>query len=346
MGPAKPMNLRALANFLSVAEAGSLKAAADIVNIAQPALTRQIALLEHEFGAKLFLRHHRGVTLTEAGVRLREHAERILADVSLARAAMSNALDKPTGSISLGLPTALRTVFSSKLIAAYHRAYPHVQMKVHEAFVHVLEELMQLRQLDVAILFKSARKLDGFDLTSLATEDAYLVGPPQAGLDFHRPVSIKHLTEVPVILISRRNQLRLDAEQVMARHGLAFRPFMEVEGQPLTHDLVKTGTGYTITPYCSVQAELEARELSGAPIRGLTITWALAVNRVRAHAPAVRELVALIRTAADERVRTGSWRAVEANDARVEAHGRRQQRRRNRSASKRWRGVDEKRASD
>ena len=85
------MNLRALANFLSVAEAGSLKAAADIVHIAQPALTRQVALLEQEFGAKLFLRHHRGVTLTEAGQQFREHAERILAEVSRTRAAMSNA---------------------------------------------------------------------------------------------------------------------------------------------------------------------------------------------------------------------------------------------------------------
>ena len=44
------MNFRALSNFLSVAETGSLKGAAGVVNIAQPALTRQIALLEEEFG--------------------------------------------------------------------------------------------------------------------------------------------------------------------------------------------------------------------------------------------------------------------------------------------------------
>ena len=70
------MNLRALSNFLSVAEAGSLQGAANVVQIAQPALTRQIAMLEEEFGTRLFLRHHRGVTLTEAGEQLREHAER------------------------------------------------------------------------------------------------------------------------------------------------------------------------------------------------------------------------------------------------------------------------------
>lgn len=309
------MNLRALANFLTVAEAGSLKSAADIVHIAQPALTRQIALLEQEFGAKLFLRHHRGVTLTEAGAQLRDHAERILAEVSRTRAAMSNALAKPTGMVSLGLPTALRRVLSSPLISAYHRAYPNVQMKVQEAFVHVIEELLQLRQIDVAILFGGARKLDGFDLTPLATEDIYLVGPRQAGLDPNRPVSIKRLAELPIILISRRNQLRIQTEKAMADYGLNFLPFLEVEGQPLTHDLVERGTGYTITPYCAVQSELESGELTGAPVRELTITWALAVNRARAHAPAVRELIALIHKAVDMRVREGSWRAIASSPA-------------------------------
>ncbi|MGH6726337.1 MAG: hypothetical protein ACREB8_07325, partial [Pseudolabrys sp.] len=70
------------------------------------------------------------------------------------------------------------------------------------------------------------------------------------------------------------------------------------------------GTIYTIAPYCAAQADIEGGLLSGAPIRGLTITWALGVNRGRAHAPAVRELIAHIHRAVDGRVATSSWRAV------------------------------------
>jgi len=307
------MNLRSLQNFLSVAEIGSLKGAAGVVNIAQPALTRQIALLEEEFGARLFLRHHRGVTLTEAGERLREHAERILAEVSRARVAMSNALEKPSGMVSLGLPTAMRYVLSTALISSYHRAFPDVQLKVHEAFVHVLEDMLDSRQLDVAILFGGSPNLDNFEVKSLVTEDVYLVGPPQAGLNLNRPVPIKFLAEVAIILISRRNQLRLTAERAMARHGVDFKPFLEVEGQPLTHELVKKGIGYTITPFCAVQAEIETGLLSGAPIQGLSITWALGINRVRAHAPAVRELIVHIQRVVDNRVASGSWHNVRTN---------------------------------
>jgi LysR family nitrogen assimilation transcriptional regulator len=304
------MNLRALSNFLSVAAAGSLQGAAGVVHIAQPALTRQIAMLEEEFGTRLFLRHHRGVTLTEAGEQLREHAERILAEVAKARLAMSTAAEQPTGTVSLGLPTAMRSVLSSTIVSAYHKAYPNVQLNVHEAFVHIIEDFLQMRRVDVGIVFDRARKFDNFDVTPLVTEDIYLAGPPDAGLDQNRPVSIKELAKVPVILLSKRNQLYQAAKQAMAQFNCDFRPFLEVEGEPLTIDLVKKGVGYTIRPFCAVQNEVEAEEISVAPIRGLTITWALGVNRVRAHTPAVRELVALIREAVDDRIANGTWRTA------------------------------------
>jgi LysR family transcriptional regulator, nitrogen assimilation regulatory protein len=304
------MNLRSLQNFVVMAETGSLKAAAAAVHTAQPALTRQLALLEDEFGARLFIRHHRGLTLTEAGERLREHAERILSEVARTRTAMSSAAERPTGTVSLGLPTAMRYVLSSAVISAYHAAFPEVTLKVHEAFAHVIEDLLQRKELDVAILFGKKRDFGNFDMAPLMNEDVYLVGPSSADLALTKPVSIRHLANVPIILVSKRNQLRIVAEHAMAQYGLKFRPFLEVEGQPLTHDLVKKGIGYMITPYCAVESEIESGELRGAPIRGLSVTWSLGVNRVRAHAPAVRELVALIKDAVNERVASGTWRKV------------------------------------
>jgi LysR family nitrogen assimilation transcriptional regulator len=304
------MNLRSLQNFLVMAEVGSLKGAAEIVNTAQPALTRQLAQLEEEFKAKLFVRHHRGLMLTEAGERLRDHAERIVAEVAKTRTVMSNTAEMPTGTVSLGLPTAMRSVLSSAVISAYHADFPGVTLRVHEAFAHVIEDLLQRRQLDVAILFGGKRNVSNFNMRPLVTEDVYLAGPADAALRLNEPVAVKHLADVPIILISKRNQLRLATEQAMAKHGLAFRPFLEVEGQPLTHDLVKKGIGYMVTPYCAVRSEIESGQLSGAPIRGLAITWSLGINRIRAHAPAVRELVALIERAVSECIANGTWRNV------------------------------------
>jgi DNA-binding transcriptional LysR family regulator len=84
---------------------------------------------------------------------------------------------------------------------------------------------------------------------------------------------------------------------------MAANEVFDTHSQPLTHDLVANGVGYTIPPYCDIQSEIESRQLNGVRIRELTITWALAVNRVRAHTPAVRESTALIQRAAEARIK-------------------------------------------
>lgn len=79
------MNLKQLEYFVHVAELGGFSKAALILNIAQPALSRQIRLLETDLRVSLLLRNGRGVVLTEAGKRLFDHSVGILQLVSRAR---------------------------------------------------------------------------------------------------------------------------------------------------------------------------------------------------------------------------------------------------------------------
>ncbi len=80
------MNLRQLESFVRVAELGSFSKAARLVGIAQPALSRQVRLLETDLRESLLLRNGRGVSLTPAGRRLFEHGVQILQQVTQARA--------------------------------------------------------------------------------------------------------------------------------------------------------------------------------------------------------------------------------------------------------------------
>ncbi|HBY32138.1 MAG TPA: transcriptional regulator, partial [Bradyrhizobium sp.] len=61
------MDFRQLRTFACVAELGSLSKASDTLRVAQPALSRQIKLLEHELRTELFTRNGRGMVLTDAG---------------------------------------------------------------------------------------------------------------------------------------------------------------------------------------------------------------------------------------------------------------------------------------
>lgn len=82
------MDTRRLYSFIKIIDAGSITRAADILHIAQPALSQQLSALEAQFGQQLLIRSKRGVAPTEAGRALYLHAQLILRQVDLAQAAV------------------------------------------------------------------------------------------------------------------------------------------------------------------------------------------------------------------------------------------------------------------
>src|ERR1700712_2409300 len=76
------MDLQQIKNFLLLSDTLNFRKAAEQINIVQPALSRQIQLLENEMGAMLFDRSKRTVALTEAGIFFQKEADRILQDLS------------------------------------------------------------------------------------------------------------------------------------------------------------------------------------------------------------------------------------------------------------------------
>ena len=85
------MNLRRLQYFVKIVDIGSLTQAADILHVAQPALSQQLATLEGEVKQQLLLRTKRGVTPTEAGKVLYRHAQLILRQCEQAKVDMNAA---------------------------------------------------------------------------------------------------------------------------------------------------------------------------------------------------------------------------------------------------------------
>lgn len=305
------METRVLQNFLRVAQAGKLGHAAAELNIAQPALSRQIALLEADVGAQLFVRHRRGVTLTEAGLLFRDHARTILAALEQARAEVSATAQNPSGTVTLGLPTSMFYVLSADAVAAYRARYPNVFLRVHEAVGHVIEALFRGGQLDAAILIEPGAT-PGVALTPLVAEDICLVGPKEAGLSLDIPVSLDELATAPMIMLDAANHVRTKIEGLLAQNDLSLNPAMEMEGQPLTFEMVRRGLGHTVLPRSAAGRELAAGRMSAAPIRGATLAWSLAVNRTRADAPEVRALTELLHELAQARIDEGAWQQAAA----------------------------------
>src|SRR6188768_181286 len=115
------MDLKQLEYFVRVAELGSFTRAAAALDIAQPALSRQVRLLEVELRQNLLVRNGRGAVPTEAGKLLLDHGRGILHQVERAREELGRVRGSLAGRVAVGLPPSVAKVLAVPLIREFRR---------------------------------------------------------------------------------------------------------------------------------------------------------------------------------------------------------------------------------
>ncbi|MGM1053882.1 MAG: LysR family transcriptional regulator [Pseudomonadota bacterium] len=174
------MEFRQLSYFVAVVETGSISAASRRVHIAQPALTRQIRLLEEDLDVRLFQRHARGVQPTVAGRALYEEAIQLLDTRTRIRARLSALGKGLVGRVSLGVTvTHLWMPEVAALLRRYRDRYPQVGFEVFPLLSGPQLERLREGSLDVGILY-----LDSAEQPGLATrplqQDHLMLAVPEA----------------------------------------------------------------------------------------------------------------------------------------------------------------------
>lgn len=146
---------RRLFYFYHVARLGSFTTAETVLDIAQPAMSRQIQLLEAEMGARLLERNSRGVSLTPIGALVYRQAESILADMSRTRIEVDLAINRPAGQISLAAPTFFVRAFMPEVMLRFHQTYPEVGLRVVESSTGHVSEMMAAGEVDLAVVLQA-----------------------------------------------------------------------------------------------------------------------------------------------------------------------------------------------
>lgn len=118
------MDFKQIKTFLTVVDTGNITRAADILHIVQPAVSRQIKLLEEDLGTSLFDRQRHGMVLTESGKLLVNYASRAVLELDRARAAITGAQQGIGGLVTLGLLPSTIDALSGPLLTALARDYP------------------------------------------------------------------------------------------------------------------------------------------------------------------------------------------------------------------------------
>src|SRR6266446_4958400 len=147
------MDFRQLRTFSCVAELGSLSKASDTLRVAQPALSRQIKLLEHELRAELFTRNGRGMVLTDAGRLLLARTAGIVRQIDQIRDDIQSSGGPPSGRVVLGLVPTVSCVISARLARRTVESYPGISLCIVESYSGHLIEWLHRGQMDLAVIY-------------------------------------------------------------------------------------------------------------------------------------------------------------------------------------------------
>jgi len=189
------MDSRHLETLLWVVRLGGIGAAAQHLNLTQPAVTRRIQELERELGAKVLRRQGRNVVPTPVGQTCLGGAERILSEVAIMRVAASN--KAAVGTIRVGVVESIALTWFQNFLARIEGRYPKVQMEIDVDLSNRLLTKLARRQIDIALL-PGPVHLPGVVRVSLGDCVMKWLGHPQL-CPKDREMQAADLAELPII---------------------------------------------------------------------------------------------------------------------------------------------------
>jgi DNA-binding transcriptional LysR family regulator len=237
-----PVNL---AYFVEVARTGSVSEAARTLNIAPSAISRQIAKLEAGIGVPLFVRHPRGMTVTEAGSRLLTHARRTEAE----SAALFDELRTGRGADVRSVSVACTEGFARRVVpgamAGFRRDHPDVSFRLD--VVHRQEATRRVREglVDVAATYAMGPQHDVRVECAAVISVAAMV-PPGHELAGRDRITLAELCGYPLGLGSAGASLRELFDIGVRLEGLSVRPALVCDTIATQYEFVRSGGGIAL----------------------------------------------------------------------------------------------------
>ncbi len=268
------MDLKQLEYFVRVAELGSFTRASLALDVAQPALSRQVRLLEVELRQNLLVRNGRGATPTEAGKLLLEHGRGILHQVERAREELGRVRGALAGRVAIGLPPSLARVLAVPLTRAFRQQLPEASISISEGLSANMQEWLQTGRLDIALLYNAMPAPD-IEIAPLRDEELLLVQARPPGLAEDPPpppISLAAVAALPLVIPSRPNAIRMQVEAEMANIGCRPMVALEIDGVSAILDLVADGAGAALLSRHAVASSIrpsayQMRAVTDPPLR-------------------------------------------------------------------------------
>jgi LysR family nitrogen assimilation transcriptional regulator len=258
------MDIKQLRYFLGVLEARSITKAAETMAIAQPALGLQIRKLEDELGADLLVRHSRGITPTEAGLRLAQHAESLLRQFDRMHQDMVDFAGARRSLITVGMSETTTLLITAALAERIQQDHPTVRLTILEGLNRQLVDWLESDRVDLALTFEPP---DDPELICepLVDELLHFIQPIADGA-VRGSIRFADILGRDLILPSRPQQIRQLVDSRAQALGRTVEPAFEVDSVRTIKEFVRRGLGCSVLPLSAIINRLEARQMDATLI--------------------------------------------------------------------------------
>lgn len=294
------LNTNRLRILREVHTRGTITAAAEALYLTPSALSHQLGVLEREVGAALLERTARSVRLTDAGVRLVEHAEVILAQCETAVADVARLAGEVTGTVRLAVFQTAAQTFALPAVAALARTYPSLSVTIFEMEPFRALPALKAGQLDIALAhewdFVPVPPDRGLERRDLFVEPISVILPRGHRLS-GGPVHLKDLAEESWCVASETASSRRAVVRVAQAAGFEPRVVFESNYFRAIGAAVEAGLGVGVAPELT---DLRGLDVELWPIAEppMKRTIFAAMRRGSAAAPAIATVVEAMAAAA------------------------------------------------
>ncbi len=254
---------RRLQVFHTVARLLSFTKAAEALHMTQPAVTFQVRQLEEYFNTRLFDRTHNRISLTEAGERVFEYADKIFA----LYAEMENSVRDLTGEVSgvllLGASTTIAEYLLPSLLGNFKARYPDVRIRLSVSNSDAIVSMVENNTIDLGVV-ESPVANKNLVVEHCRDDQLVLVVPPRHELAQEKAVAIERIAEYPYICREEGSGTREVMLNEMNRNGInpsVLNIVMELGSPEAVKGAVEAGMGISIVSRATIAKELELGSL-------------------------------------------------------------------------------------
>lgn len=274
------MELRVLRYFLAVAREGSITAAADLLHVTQPTLSRQLKDLEQELGKKLFIRSSHSIILTDEGLILRQRAEEIVNMVSKLEAEFNSMEDTVSGDVYIGGGETEAMKQIARIVKDLQLKYPNIRYHLYSGNEEDVTDRLDKGLLDFGILIQPA-DLSKYNYINIPDKDVWgVIMRKDSPLAVKATIQSPDLLNVPLICSRQAIQQSYSKNEFADWFGEDFEKLNVVTTYNLAYNaaiMVEEGIGYAITldkiVNTSSDSSLCFRPLNPKLESGLNIVW-------------------------------------------------------------------------